>query len=72
MAAGNLSHPNSAVWYALGLLYEDYGLREAALAAYGHVQAHEFDDHTFIQAQSTYVLAQRGIARLSASARAER
>jgi tetratricopeptide (TPR) repeat protein len=68
MAAGNLSHPNSAVWYALGLLYEDYGLREAALAAYKRVEAHEFDDHTFINPQSTYLLAQKRIRTMSGSA----
>ncbi len=62
--AANLSQPNSAVWYALGLLYENYGLRDAALAAYGRVKAHEFDDHTFVDAGSTYLLAQKGVARL--------
>jgi hypothetical protein len=58
------------VWYALGLLYEGYGLREAALSAYGHVEAHEFDDHTFIDSQSTYALARERIARGSGSAQA--
>jgi len=66
MTAGNMSQPNSEVWYALGLLYEDYGLKDAALAAYHRVQAHPFDDHTFIDAESTYLLAQKGIERVGA------
>lgn len=65
MNAGNLAKPNSAVWYALGLLYEDYGLREAALTAYRRVEAHEWDDHTYIDPMSTYLLAQERIASLS-------
>ena len=71
MTVSNLSKPNSAVWYTLGLLYEDYGLREAALSAYQHVQAHEFDDHTFVGPTSTWLLAQKGIARLNAPAHAQ-
>jgi len=67
MTAGNLSQPNSEVWYALGLLYEDYGLKDAALAAYRRVQAHPFDDHEFVDAQSTYLLAQQGLQRLTVS-----
>jgi hypothetical protein len=65
MTAGNLSQPNGAVWYALGLLYEDYGLPAAALAAYNKVEAHEFDDHHFIDAESTYLLAQTRIHALT-------
>ncbi len=71
MTVSNLSKPNSAVWYTLGLLYEDYGLRDAAISAYQHVQAHEFDDHTFVGPTSTWLLAQKGIARLNAPARAQ-
>ena len=65
MTAGSLSQPNAAVWFTLGQLYEDYGLREAALQAYRRVQAHEFDDHRFIDPAATYLLAQMGIKRLS-------
>jgi predicted Zn-dependent protease len=65
MTAGNLAQPNSAIWYALGLLYEDYGLPAAALAAYNKVEAHEFDDHHFIDAEATYTLAQARIHALS-------
>jgi tetratricopeptide (TPR) repeat protein len=64
MQAGNLSEPNSAVWYALGLIYEDYGAKEAALDAYLKVQAHEFDEHTYVEPTSTYVLAQERMKAL--------
>lgn len=65
MYAGNMAEPNSAVWYALGLIYEQYGAKTAALEAYRHVQAHEFDDHTYIGSSSTYVLAQDRIRELT-------
>jgi tetratricopeptide (TPR) repeat protein len=65
MYAGNQSQPNSAVWYALGLLYEQYGANDAALSAYRKVQAHEFDEHTYIDPMSTYLLAQQRITKLS-------
>jgi tetratricopeptide (TPR) repeat protein len=64
MTAGNLSQPNSPVWYTLGLLYEDFGLTDAALEAYRRVEAHEEDDHIFIDPTSTYVLAQKRIEAL--------
>jgi tetratricopeptide (TPR) repeat protein len=65
MYAGNMPEPNSQVWYALGLIYEQYGAKGAALDAYRRVQAHEFDDHTFIDPASTYFLAQDRIRELS-------
>jgi len=64
MIASNQTEPNSAVWYALGMIYEQYGAKSAALDAYGKVQAHEFDDHTYIGPTDTYVLAQAKIAAL--------
>jgi hypothetical protein len=30
MYAGNMTEPNSEVWYALGLIYEQYGAKAAA------------------------------------------
>ncbi len=65
MYAGNITQPNAAVWYALGLLYEQYGVKEAALAAYTKVKAHEFDDHTFVDPSDTYPLAQARIKALT-------
>jgi tetratricopeptide (TPR) repeat protein len=66
MYSGNITQPNAAVWYALGLLYEQYGVKGAALAAYRKVDAHEFDDHTFIDPAATYLLAQGRIKALAA------
>jgi tetratricopeptide (TPR) repeat protein len=65
MSAGNQVEPNSEVWYALGLIYEQYGAKAAALDAYRRVQAHEMDDHIYIDPASTYLLAQ---ARMKALA----
>jgi tetratricopeptide (TPR) repeat protein len=66
MYAGSQAQPNSAVWYALGSIYEQYGARDAALSAYGKVQAHELDDHTYVDPVDTYVLAQSRIKALGA------
>ena len=65
MDADTMVEPNSAVWYALGLIYEQYGAKSAALDAYRRVQAHELDDHAFIDPTSTYVLAQDRIHALA-------
>jgi tetratricopeptide (TPR) repeat protein/transglutaminase-like putative cysteine protease len=65
MEAGNMGTPNSEVWYALGLIYEQYGETEAALEAYRRVKAHEFDDHTYVDPSSTYVLAQARVKALT-------
>jgi tetratricopeptide (TPR) repeat protein len=65
MYAGNRTEPDSAVWYALGLIYEQYGARPAALEAYRKVEAHDLDDHTYIDPVSTYVLAQARIKSLA-------
>ena len=65
MYAASESEPNSEVWYALGLIYEQYGAKSAALDAYRKVEAHERDDHTYIDPVSTYVLAQGRIGELS-------
>jgi tetratricopeptide (TPR) repeat protein len=65
MYADSLAEPNSAVWYALGLIYEQYGAKSAALDAYRKVEAHERDDHTYVDPVSTYVLAQARIGELS-------
>jgi tetratricopeptide (TPR) repeat protein len=65
MLAASLSEPNSAVWYALGMIYEQYGAKDAALAAYRKVEAHEEDDHTYVDPVSTYVLAQARIGEMA-------
>lgn len=68
MYAGSQAQPNSAVWYALGLIYEQYGAKDAALGAYRKVQAHELDDHTYVDPVDTYVLAQARIKALAGKA----
>ena len=65
MDAGNMAEPNSQIWYVLGLIYEQYGAKSAALSAYRRVEAHELDDHTYIDPVSTYVLAQHRIRELT-------
>ena len=65
MYAGSQAQPNSAVWYALGSIYEQYGAKDAALSAYRKVQAHELDDHTYVDPVDTYVLAQARIKALA-------
>jgi tetratricopeptide (TPR) repeat protein len=64
MYASNQVQPNSAVWFALGMIYEQYGVKSAALAAYGRVEAHELDDHMYVDPTSTYVLARARIKAL--------
>jgi len=65
MYANNQVAPNSAVWYALGLIYEQYGAHTAAVDAYKKVQAHENDDHTYIDPSDTYILAQTRLTALN-------
>jgi tetratricopeptide (TPR) repeat protein len=59
MSAENLSEPNSAIWYAFGMIYEQYGINDAAIEAYRKVEKPE----GLIGPTDTYVLAQ---ARLKA------
>lgn len=68
MYAGDIAQPDSSVWYALGLIYEQYGADKAALSAYEKVQAHEYDNHTYIDPMSTYLLAQTRIKVLEGKA----
>jgi hypothetical protein len=46
------------------MIYEQYGAKTAALDAYGRVEAHELDDHTYAGPTDTYVLAQLRIGAL--------
>jgi hypothetical protein len=59
----------SCQWYTLGLIYEQFGARTAALDAYRRVEAHELDDHTYIDPVSTYLLAQARIHILRAASK---
>jgi Flp pilus assembly protein TadD len=60
-----MSEPNSEVWYALGLIYEQYGAKGAAVDAYRRVKEHEFDERTYVDPIATSVLAQNRIRELS-------
>jgi len=62
MAAGNLAEPNSATWYAFGAIYEQYGVPDAAIAAYKKVEKPEGT----MSAVDTYVLAQQHLKALHA------
>ena len=59
MTVENLSEPNAAVWYGFGSIYEQYGVNDAAIAAYKKVAR----PAGRIGTTSTYSLAQ---ARLKA------
>ncbi len=65
MYVNNQLEPNSAIWYALGLIYEQYGAKSAAIDAYKKVRAHENDDHTYIDPADTYNLAQTRLTALT-------
>jgi tetratricopeptide (TPR) repeat protein len=63
MSAEELSQPNSAIWYAFGSIYEQYGINDAAIDAYRKVEKPEGP----IDPTDTYVLAQTRLKALGAS-----
>ena len=62
MAADHLLEPNSSVWFGYGLIYEQYGVNDAAIAAYRKVERPEGR----IGPDDTYVLAQARLKALGA------
>jgi tetratricopeptide (TPR) repeat protein len=60
MSAGNLSEPNSAIWYGFGSIYEQYDVNDAAIQAYRKVERPEGP----ISPTDTYVLAQMRLKAL--------
>ena len=62
MQAGSLAEPNSEVWFALGLIDEDYGLSDAAIAAFRRVEKPDAP----MQPTDTWVLAQKHLQDLHA------
>jgi tetratricopeptide (TPR) repeat protein len=60
MGAENLSQPNSAIWYAFGAIYEQYGINDAAIDAYRKVEKPEGP----VNPTDTYVLAQTRLKAL--------
>jgi tetratricopeptide (TPR) repeat protein len=55
MDSANMTAPSSPAWYALGAIYEDYGLADAAKSAYQKVEKPDYAPDPL----DTYVLAQR-------------
>jgi tetratricopeptide (TPR) repeat protein len=64
MTVDNLSEPNSAVWLAFGLIYEQYGVNDAAMDAYKKVEKPlgRFDP------ESNYLLAQAHLKAMISAA----
>jgi transglutaminase-like putative cysteine protease/tetratricopeptide (TPR) repeat protein len=60
MAAGNLSQPNSPAWFGFGAIYEQYGVTDAAIAAFRKVEKPE----RTVSPTDTYVLAQAHLKEL--------
>ncbi len=63
MASANLSEPNSETWYGFGSIFEQYGVNDAAIAAYKKVEKPEGR----IYPTTTYVLAQSRLKALGAA-----
>jgi tetratricopeptide (TPR) repeat protein len=63
MAAANLTLPNSEVWFGFGSLYQQYGVDDAAIAAYEKVEK----PTGYIHAGDTYLLAQARLKELKQS-----
>jgi tetratricopeptide (TPR) repeat protein/transglutaminase-like putative cysteine protease len=64
MTVENLTEPNAAVWYGFGSIYEQYGVNDAAIAAYKKVER----PAGRIGVTSTYSLAQARLKALGAAA----
>jgi len=62
MEAANLGQPNSPSWYAFGAIYQQYGVNDAAIAAFKKVEKPEGP----IMPVDTYVLAQSHLKELHA------
>jgi len=62
MAAGNLAQPNSVTWFGFGAIYEQYGVIDAAIAAFRKVEKPEGP----MTPTDTYVLAQAHLTGLHA------
>lgn len=60
MSSGNLAEPNDSIWLGFGLIYEQYGVRDAAIGAYKRVQKPEGN----VSPIDTFVLAQTRLRAL--------
>ena len=63
MATRNESEPSEEVWFGLGLTYEQFGARDAAIAAYKRVEKPEGRLDSPV---ATYILAQKHLKGLGA------
>jgi tetratricopeptide (TPR) repeat protein len=63
MSSNNLAEPDGSVWFGFGLIYEQYGFPNAAIAAYRHVEKPEGT----INPIDTYILAQTRLKALHAN-----
>ena len=64
MAAANLAEPNSEVWFGFGLIYQQFGADDAAIAAYRKVNKPET---AVIYPLDTWVLSQERLKSLHAN-----
>jgi len=65
MDVNNLAAPNDAVWMVMGYVYEQYGMTQAAIAAYHNVSRPERP----VDPAESYVLAQRRLQALEQDGR---
>ncbi|HMH12298.1 MAG TPA: hypothetical protein VK578_04255 [Edaphobacter sp.] len=63
MSTANLEEPNSAIWYGFGLIFEQYGVSDAAVAAYRRVERPD----GFLDPTDPFVLAQTHLKALHAN-----
>jgi tetratricopeptide (TPR) repeat protein len=69
MKADAIDTPDSAVWFAFGMIYEQYGLPDAAAAAYRKV---EKQGDEAAAAEDTYLLAQQRLKKLEPPSKQQR
>jgi tetratricopeptide (TPR) repeat protein len=62
MSSGKLVEPNGPIWFGFGLIYEQYGVRDAAISAYKRVQKPE----GWISPIDVFMLAQIRLQALGA------
>jgi tetratricopeptide (TPR) repeat protein len=63
MTAGNLAAPNPASWFGFGVIYEQYGVKDAAISAFKKIEKPDGP----IAPTDIYVLAQEHLNELRAA-----
>jgi tetratricopeptide (TPR) repeat protein len=64
MAARNEAEPSEEIWFGLGLIYEQFGAKDAAISAYEKVEKPE---GAFNSPVATYLLAHKHLDQLGAT-----